>query len=109
MTVAVSTLELRGLDTVVCYRRHSPPLRATGRVKRGLSSRRRDVARIVVMGLVDRIRGWFKAEREEEVEEAEDVLRDPELREYKEGRDALAEEGLLGGPLAPRPGEFEER
>jgi hypothetical protein len=70
-------------------------------------SGRRDT--IAGMGLMDRIRGWFAAERNEEIEEADEVRRDPQLREYKEGRDALAEEGQLGGPMAPRPDEFEER
>jgi hypothetical protein len=36
------------------------------------------------MGLMDRIRGWFAREREEELEEAEEELRDPSLRGEEE-------------------------
>jgi hypothetical protein len=31
------------------------------------------------MGLMDTIRGWFSKEHEQELEEAEEILRDPEL------------------------------
>jgi hypothetical protein len=31
------------------------------------------------MGLLDTVRGWFARDREEELEEQEEILRDPEL------------------------------
>ena len=61
------------------------------------------------MGLMDRIRGWFKSEREHEIEDAEELRRDPHLREYEEQHADRAEQGLIGESLPPRPGELEER
>ena len=58
---------------------------------------------------MDRIRGWFKAEREREIEDAEELRRDPHLREFEEERGERTEQGLVGESLPPRPGEFEER
>ena len=70
------------------------------------------------MSLLDRIRAWLGAERErereEEIEAAEEVRRDPELREVIEERDELrgSQPGLgIGGRVYEpdaRRGEFEE-
>jgi hypothetical protein len=70
------------------------------------------------MSLLNRIRAWLGAEREkerdEEIEEAEELRRDPALREAVEERDELrgSQPGLgIGGRAyepEPRRDEFEE-
>ena len=70
------------------------------------------------MNLLERLRAWFGAtrdkEREHEIEGAEELRRDPELREVVEERDELrgSEPGLGTGGRGyepePRRGEFEE-
>ncbi len=70
------------------------------------------------MALLDRIRAWFGAERtkerEREVEAAEELRRDPELREVIEEREELkaSEPGLGTGGRSYQPDvrrdQFEE-
>jgi hypothetical protein len=64
------------------------------------------------MGLSDTIRSWFARERAEEIEEAEELRRDPGLahelqdRENMRGEQGMGPSG--GGYLPPsKPGEFE--
>ncbi|MDQ3893780.1 MAG: hypothetical protein M3292_03810 [Actinomycetota bacterium] len=70
------------------------------------------------MSLLNRIRAWLGAEREkeraEEIEEAEELRRDPGLRDVVEERDELGGTqpglGIGGRPYEPeaRREEFEE-